>query len=148
MAEWCIYASVNKLIIGSDNGLSPDRRLTMMWTNSGILIIRNLETNFSEILREIHIFSFTKMYLKMSSAKWRPCLSVHEQIRSTITTMTGLFIKYIHTGLSLNTSYSLPEARTVGTLLRGCSWRLNVITTSHWNLVAMPIFCCYLSRDR
>ena len=147
MAEWCIYASVNKPIIGSDNGLSPDRRLTMMWTNAGILIIRNLETNFSEILREIHIFSFTIMYLKMSSAKWRPCLFVYEQIRSTVTTMTGLFIKYIHTGHSLNTSYSLPEARTVGSLLRGCSWRLNVKTTSHWNLVAMPIFCCYLSRD-
>ena len=30
-----------------------------------------LGTNFSEILIEIHEFSFNKMHLKMSSAKWR-----------------------------------------------------------------------------
>ena len=30
------------------------------------------ETNFSEILIGIHIFSFRKINLKMSSAKWRP----------------------------------------------------------------------------
>ena len=63
---------VSKLtIIGSDNGLSPGRRQAIIWTNAGILLIRTLGTNFSEILGEIHSFSFTKMHLKMSSAKWR-----------------------------------------------------------------------------
>ena len=33
-AEWRIYASVNKKIIGSDNGLSPDRRQAIIWTNA------------------------------------------------------------------------------------------------------------------
>ena len=41
-------------IIGSDNGLSPDRRQAMIWTNAGILIIRILEIPFREIFFEIH----------------------------------------------------------------------------------------------
>ena len=61
----------NQTIIGSDNGLSPGRRQAIIWTNAGILLIRTLGTNFSEILGEIHSFSFSKMHLKMSSAKWR-----------------------------------------------------------------------------
>ena len=35
-------------------------------------------TNFTEILVEIHAFSFKKMHLKMSSGKWRPfCLGLN-----------------------------------------------------------------------
>ena len=65
------HICVSKLsIIGSDNGLSPGRRQAIIWTNAGILLIRTLGTNFSEILGEIHLFSFSKMHLKMSSAKW------------------------------------------------------------------------------
>ena len=84
-------------IIGSDNGLSPEWRRAIIWNNAGILLIEPLGTNFSEILIGIKIFSFKKMPLKMSSAKWRPfclglnvlrrifcdyfyrCLSLHEQ---------------------------------------------------------------------
>ena len=40
----------NLTIIGSDNGLSPDRRQAIIWTNSGILLTGPLGTNFSEIL--------------------------------------------------------------------------------------------------
>ena len=47
---WCIYVSVNYAIIGSDNGLSPGRHQAIIWTNTGILLIRPLGTNFSEIL--------------------------------------------------------------------------------------------------
>ena len=65
------HICVSKLtIIGSDNGLAPDRRQAIIWTNAGILLIRTLGTNFSEIRDEIHSFSFKKMHLKMS-AKWR-----------------------------------------------------------------------------
>ena len=67
------HISVSKLtIIGSDNGLSPGRRQAIIWTNTWILLIWTLGTNFSEILSEIHAFSFKKMHLKMSSAKWCP----------------------------------------------------------------------------
>ena len=66
------HICVSKLTtIGSDNGLSPGRRQAIIWTNDGILLIRTLGTNFSEILSEIQSFSFKKMHLKMSSAKWR-----------------------------------------------------------------------------
>ena len=61
----------NLTIIGSDNGLSPGQRQAIIRTNAGILLIRPLGTNFSEFLVKILIFSFKKMRLKMSSAKWR-----------------------------------------------------------------------------
>ena len=60
-------------IIASDNGLSPGRRQAIIWTSAGILSIGPLGTNFSEILIAIITFSFKKMRLKVSSAKWRPC---------------------------------------------------------------------------
>ena len=63
--------------IGSDNGLSPGRRQAIIWTNDGILLSWPWWTNFSEILIRIQTFSFKKMHLKMSSAKWRPfCLGL------------------------------------------------------------------------
>ena len=59
---------VSKLtIIGSNNGLSP----AIIRTNAGILLIRTWGINFSEILSQIHTFSFKKMHLKTSSAKLR-----------------------------------------------------------------------------
>ena len=65
-------------IIGSDNGLSPGRRQAIIWTNAGMLLIGTLGTNFSQILIEIRIFSFKKIGLKVSSAKWRPfCLGLN-----------------------------------------------------------------------
>ena len=67
-----VYASVNRVSIGSDNGLSPLRCQTIIWTNAGLLSIGTLGTNFSEILITIYTFSFTKMHLKLSSAKWWP----------------------------------------------------------------------------
>ena len=75
---WVTHMWVNDLtIICSDNGLSPGWRQAIIWTNDGILLIGPLRTNFSEILIEIHAFSFKKIHLKMSSAKWRPfCLSL------------------------------------------------------------------------
>ena len=76
---WVTHICVGKLtIIGSDNGLSPGRRQAIIRTNAGILLIGTLGTNFSEILSEIHTFSFKKMHLKMSSGSWRPfCLGLN-----------------------------------------------------------------------
>ena len=65
-------------ITGSDNGLLPRLRQAIIWTSAGILLIGPLGTNFSEILIEIHSFSFKKMHLKMSSGRWRPfCLGLN-----------------------------------------------------------------------
>ena len=55
-------------------GLAPSRCLVSVEPLSDrILLIENLRTNFIEHLSEIHIFSYKKMYSKMSSAKWRQC---------------------------------------------------------------------------
>ena len=40
-------------------------------------VIEPLGTNFSEILIEIHTFSFKEMHWKMSSGKWRPFCVCH-----------------------------------------------------------------------
>ena len=73
------HICVSKLtIIGSDNGLSPDRRQAIICTNAGLLLIGPLGTNFIEILIKILTFSFKKMRLKVSSAKRRPfCLGLN-----------------------------------------------------------------------
>ena len=73
------HICVSKLtIISSHNGLSPDWRQAIIWTNAGVLLIGSLGTNFSEILIEIHTFSFKKINLKMSSVKWQPfCLGIN-----------------------------------------------------------------------
>ena len=72
-------------IIGSDNGLSPGRRQAIISTNAGILLIGPLRTNFSDILSEIHSFSFKEMHLKMASAKWRPfCFGLNVLKQSSV----------------------------------------------------------------
>ena len=85
------HICVSKLpTIGSDNGLSPGRRQAIIWTNPGILLIGPLETNFSEIFIEIHIFSFKKMHLKMSSGNCRPfCLGLNVLNWKTYSQDTG-----------------------------------------------------------
>ena len=80
-----------QIIIGSDNGLSPGRRQAIIWTNAGILLIRPLGTNFSEILIEIHMFSLKKIHLKMSSGKWWPfCLGLNVLKPSDLMTMAAI----------------------------------------------------------
>ena len=76
---WVTHICVSNLTtIGSVNGLSPGRCQAITWTNAGILLIGPLGTNSSEILKKIHTFSFNKMRLKVSSAKWRPfCLGLN-----------------------------------------------------------------------
>ena len=46
-----MHICISKLtIIVSDNGLSPGRRQAIIWISAGILLIRTLGTDFSEIL--------------------------------------------------------------------------------------------------
>ena len=83
----------NLTIIGSDNGLSPGRRQAITWTNVGILLIGHLGTNFSEMLIEIHTFSFKKIHLKMSSGKWWPfCLGLNALIHWPLGWFTASWI--------------------------------------------------------
>ena len=54
------HLCVGNLIIGWDNGMSPGRHRAIFWSNTGILLFRPFETNFSEILIAIHTFSLKK----------------------------------------------------------------------------------------
>ena len=65
----CVSESVQHWFI---YGLSPIWRQAIIWTNAGLLSVRPLRTNFSEILIKIQSFSFTKVQPKILSAKWRP----------------------------------------------------------------------------
>ena len=62
MTNICVSKLTN---IGSDNGLSPDRRQAITRTNAMILLTEPLGTSFSEIFIEIH--SFKKMHWKMAA---------------------------------------------------------------------------------
>ena len=89
------HICVGKLtIIGSDNGLSPKRHHAIIWTNAGILLIRHLGTNFSEILIRNQTFSLKKIYLKMWSAKWRPFCLGPQCVKITATSPRGKWVTY------------------------------------------------------
>ena len=67
-----MHICVNKQnIIVTDHGLLPGWCQDIIWTNAGLLSIRSLGTNFSEILSEILSFSFKKIHLNVSSTKWQ-----------------------------------------------------------------------------
>ena len=58
--------------INSDKGLSSGRRYVVIFTNAGILLIRTLRTNFTEILKRnsyifIHENAFENTECKMAS---------------------------------------------------------------------------------
>ena len=95
LTHWGLMTHIcvgNLSVIGSDNGLSPHRYQAIIWTNAVILLIAPLGTHFTEILIEMHTFSFKKMYLKMSSTKSRLfCLSLNE-LRDVVILFSALSI--------------------------------------------------------
>ena len=131
-------------ITGSDNGLSPGRRQAIIWTNVGILLIGTLGTNFSEILSEIHTFSFMKMHFKMSSILSRPqCVNQTASIRlSNKKVFMGVlqtpiiklwkFISIIRESFFYNDFMVL--------IFMGAIWIRNVATTA-WKSVWKKIGC-------
>ena len=48
-AEWRIYASMNWVIIGFENGLSPNRRQAIFETNADLSLNEHRGTNLIEI---------------------------------------------------------------------------------------------------
>ena len=77
-AEWWRYELVTYAIIVSDNGLSPVWCQAISWTNTDLLSIGPLGTNFGEISIKINTLSFKEVHLKMSSGRWWPfCLALN-----------------------------------------------------------------------
>ena len=69
MTHTCVS---NQTIIGWDNGVSPGRRQAIIWSNGGIIFIRTLGTNFSEMLSKksyivIHENSFQNVVCEMAA---------------------------------------------------------------------------------
>ena len=62
-----IYASLNWIIIGSDNGLSPVRRQAIIYTKDDIVPISPQGTDLNEIFVENNQISLMKSYLNLSS---------------------------------------------------------------------------------
>ena len=122
------HICVSKLtIIASDNGLSPCWRQAIIWTNAGILLIGPQGTNFNDILIEIHIISFKKFHLKMSSGKRRPsCLG--------LSVLKGLVAERNasgHTHTNKHVSNIAFFARLSNALIsHNTFWKLG--STSHW----------------
>ena len=66
---------LNRVIIGVDNGLSPDRHQDIAWTNADVLSIGPSGKNFSEISVKLPKFSFKKCISKCRLQKSRPSCS-------------------------------------------------------------------------
>ena len=91
----CISELTN---IGSDKGLSPGWHQAIIWTNAGLLSIGPIEI-------EIHIFSFKKMHLNMSSGKRRPfCLNLNALTCQSIGIVRIYLAKLTHCTCSIGVS--------------------------------------------
>ena len=87
-----MHICISKLtIIGSGDVLSHGLYQAIIWTNVVVLLIGPLGTNLSEMVIEIHTFSFKKkMHLKVSSGKWHLfCLSLNVLMK-----MAATYLKY------------------------------------------------------
>ena len=76
-AEWCKYALLDKIIIGSDNGLSPIWCQATVWLNADSLLIKPLGKILSEISMKIQYFSCkTKKFQNVIWKSWIFCFSI------------------------------------------------------------------------
>ena len=109
---------VNLDIFGSDNGLQPGRLHAIIWTNAGILLIRPLRTNFSEILIAIHIFSVKKTTLETvkMAGKSRPiCFGINVLMKTSAKWKECRHLRLLHWSFSWFGSqpYFMPEKQGV-----------------------------------
>ena len=85
---------MDRVRIGSGNGLSTIQRQAIIKTNAGTLSIGPLETNFMEILIKIQNFSLTKMHMKISPVKWRPFCSGGNELIHKMSSKSYTFKNY------------------------------------------------------
>ena len=124
-----------------------------IWTNVGILLIGPLGTNFSDIFIEIQKFSFRKMHLKMSSAKWRPFSLGLDVLTSW--RPKRLFICF--TAVCYESIFNTPKLHMTGYFRgkstgyrwiplkkdQGCRKRFPVMTLLSLSSYCLPMICTY-----
>ena len=115
LSDWGLVAHIffgNLTIIGSDNGLSPDRRQAITWASAEISFmgpLKKLQWN----LKKNHTFSFKRMRLKTSSANRRPfCLGLNV-LKKTQQPADMILSCYIYTGPIVSHSYMFRRNKTL-----------------------------------
>ena len=88
-----IYASVNRVSTGSDNGLVPNISLS----------IGPLGTDFNEILIKIQNIAFKKMHLKILPVKWAEILSRGNELLNRVRVWMSSYIPCNYGNISLVT---------------------------------------------
>ena len=89
LTDWSLMTHIcaSKLtIIGPDYGFSPCRRQAIIWTDAGILLIRILATNVSEIFSEINTFSFKNTF---DNVVWEMAALLTRALRPDHSRQTG-----------------------------------------------------------
>ena len=124
------HICVSRLTItGSDNGLSPGWRQAIIRTKSGI----------SENLIEIITFSFTKMQLKVSSAKWWPfCLSLNVLNWS----WELVSLPYVHLSSVMHSAISTSTKKIASVLTyfgESCNKHADTVFQTIW-IIFVPVF--------
>ena len=123
-------------IMCSDNGLVHGRHQAIIWTGAGILLIRPLATNFSEISTKILTFPLTKIRFKMSSAKCCP-------FRIGLNVLTVLcwinFTKY-------QDKLTLAECRLLKSFCRWIRFLCRQDTSNHDMDLFIPKYCSFCRK--
>ena len=131
-----MHICIGKLtIIGSDNGLSSGRRQAIIWTNAGILLIGPSGTNLSEILIAIQTFSFRKMHLKISSAKWRPFCFGLNALKELVSILKQLQVSHIGRW-SAAIGYCPYLCMSLSMMIMNCH-KLLLMIGIYWNIMAL-----------
>ena len=138
LTHWGRYASINWTKISSDNGLSPVRYQSIIWTNAGMLSMWPFGTNFSEIW--IKTFSCGRIHLKMLSAKRRPlCLGLNV-LRNMLTSRV-IFLQifthqmiFSHHPVHILAKYTLISSRSKNKPYQPISWYTicNICSVQQW----------------
>ena len=130
----------NVTIIGSDNGLSPDRRQAIIWNNDGILLFGPVGWNFSEILIKIYTFSFKKINLRMALAKWRPfCLGLNVLSDPDFNAEEHMINSYHGNAFSATDPLCGDHSRWLP--LTKSQWR------GHWNISLLLLWTCFSTKS-
>ena len=89
-----IYASLRYATISSYNGLSPDQRQAIIWTNAGMLLTGPSGTNFWKFIRNYNIFIQENMFgsvIRETAAilPWPQCVNKQTEQKKKSNTMNS-----------------------------------------------------------
>ena len=130
--------SVKWVSISSNNGLLPIRRQAIIRTNASIVLIRPLRTISSEILIKLQNLSFTKMDLKISSAKWRPfCPGGNELRVKSITGIGEMISPLLNNEKVLSGQQTTVDANYLGLWFSGFAGFYSFMSKTNLNMFTM-----------